>query len=253
MSSPIWTPCAASSEIGPLSLSAVRLVESQTQSATRKLVDTADEHDLLEAMLEASKPSVPAQATALSYLLFTPFRYPPLRYGSRFGRVHERGIWYGSRHLTTALAEVAYYRLRFLSASDAFDESSHVRVALTAFSAAINTARGVDLTAPRFSDMQAHLRSKHSYSATQPLGSAMREADVHAFVFASARDPEGGDNVGVFEPTAFGNTAPYDEQHFECHATLGRVEFTPRTLRRDRLRHIYTRSQFEVDGRLPAP
>ena len=37
-------------------------------------------------------------------LLSTPFRYPPLPYGSRFGRRHEHGIYYGSKRLDTNLA-----------------------------------------------------------------------------------------------------------------------------------------------------
>jgi len=44
----------------------------------------------------------------LDYLLFPPFRYPPLKWGSRFGTEYQRGLFYGSQLLATALAEVAY-------------------------------------------------------------------------------------------------------------------------------------------------
>ncbi|MCV6615090.1 MAG: RES family NAD+ phosphorylase [Cellvibrionaceae bacterium] len=37
----------------------------------------------------------------------TPFRYPPLAYGSRFGSTLERGIFYASQELATAFAESA--------------------------------------------------------------------------------------------------------------------------------------------------
>ena len=113
MSSSIWTRCAGDSELRPLRLSPWRVVESQHQVSTRKLVDSAHEQLLLEQLIDGAKP--PDLTGGRShYLLFTPFRYPPLRHGSRFGRRHERGIWYGSLELRSAFAEVAYYRLLFL-------------------------------------------------------------------------------------------------------------------------------------------
>jgi hypothetical protein len=47
MSSSIWTRCAGDSELRPLRLSPWRVVESQHQISTRKLVDSADEQALL--------------------------------------------------------------------------------------------------------------------------------------------------------------------------------------------------------------
>jgi hypothetical protein len=52
----------------------------------------------LEAMVETSQS-----------LLTTPFRYPPLRHGSRFGSRQYRGIFYGSRSRSGCLVEGAYY------------------------------------------------------------------------------------------------------------------------------------------------
>ena len=49
------------------------------------------------------------------YLLATPFRYPPLPYGSRFGSRFEPSLFYGARSASTALAESAYYRFVFWS------------------------------------------------------------------------------------------------------------------------------------------
>src|SRR3954463_15070833 len=110
MSSSIWTRCAGDSEIRPLDVSPWRVVEAQHQLSTRKLVDSAEEQMLLEDLIERSKPPATA-GTRLHYLLATPFRYPPLRHGSRFGSRFVRGIWYGSETRRTAFAEVAYYRL----------------------------------------------------------------------------------------------------------------------------------------------
>ena len=84
-----------------------------------QLVTVVAEQQLLEQLIEEVKPRVRARTGRLHYLLFTPFRYPPLRHGSRFGARSEPGIWYGSESQRAAFAEVAYYRLLFLEASSA--------------------------------------------------------------------------------------------------------------------------------------
>ena len=87
-------------------MNACRIVEAQHQYATRKLVDSDHEQYLLEQLIDAAKPPKPSESrfADLHYLLYSPFRYPPLPYGSRFGRRFERGIWYGAEHIDTVLA-----------------------------------------------------------------------------------------------------------------------------------------------------
>ena len=53
-----------------------RLVEGQYYIATRKLVDSLTEQDVLERILNTSKPAAPMHNVhgSLHYLLFTPFR-----------------------------------------------------------------------------------------------------------------------------------------------------------------------------------
>ncbi len=79
-----------------------RVVESQEQVATTRLVDDLTELALLEDMLEASKPPRLPGTETLHYLLATPFRYPPLPHGSRFSIVHKPSLYYGSRHFHNA-------------------------------------------------------------------------------------------------------------------------------------------------------
>lgn len=249
MSSSIWTACAGGSELRRLAVDAWRVVEAQHQIATRKLVATDAEQQLLEELIEAVKPPEPTRGR-LHYLLFTPFRYPPLRYGSRFGRRGERGIWYGSERLDTAFAEVAYYRLLFLEGTTA--DLGVVVTALTAFRIALKTDAGIDLTAPPFAAYESELADPTSYGSSQPLGSAMREAGVQAFRYRSARDAERGTNVGAFDPIVFGRRQPRDLQTWHCTATRARVE----VLRRDYFRRssfTFERAQFVVEGMLPAP
>ena len=142
MSSSIWTRCAGDSELRSLRLSPWRAVEAQHQISTRKLVDSAEEQMLLEELIDRAKPSDTTRGR-LHYLLATPFRYPPLRHGSRFGRRDERGIWYGSESQRTVFAEVAYYRFVFLEGTHA--NLGVVTTQLTAFTVRARTERGIDL------------------------------------------------------------------------------------------------------------
>src|SRR5688572_2941241 len=167
MSSSIWTRCAGASKVLELRLDPWRVVESQHQVSTRKLVDTDREQELLEHLIEDAKP--PDQTRGrIHYLLATPFRYPPLRHGSRFGTRTERGIWYGSEMLRTAFAEVSYYRLLFLEGTTA--DLGLIETELTAFRASVRTRRGIDLTLPPFARYEKVLASRSNYRQTQALG-----------------------------------------------------------------------------------
>jgi hypothetical protein len=251
MSSSIWTRCAGASEVRPLRLTPWRAVEAQHQISTRKLVDSRDEQELLEDLIDRVKPPIAETASRrLHYLLFTPFRYPPLPHGSRFGARHEAGIWYGSDTLPTAFAEVAYYRILFLEGSGA--DLGSVTTQLSAFRVSARTSRGVDLTRPPFAAHRRTIASPMSYRAAQSLGRAMRAAGVELFRYSSARDPRGGSNIGAFTPDVFGRSRPRDLQTWHCTATRERVEFSKRDYF-GREQHAFSREVFLVDGVLPAP
>jgi hypothetical protein len=249
MSSSIWTRCAGDSELRPLRLSPWRVVEAQHQLSTRKLVDAAGEQALLEELIDRVKPP-DRTGGRLHYLLFTPFRYPPLPHGSRFGGRRERGIWYGSLEQRGAFAEVAYYRLLFLEGTRA--ELGTVETALTAFTALVRSGRGIDLAAPPFAAHRRAIASPTSYASSQALGTAMRAAGVEACKYPSARDAEGGINVGVFTPAAFGSAKPKSFETWYCFASRERVEVAPGGyLKRETF--TFPRKQFLVQGVLPAP
>ena len=252
MSPSIWTRCAGSFKPQRLSLRAWRNVEAQHVYATRALVGSAEDQELLETILEESKPKVPGDdADGLHYLLYTPFRYPvPLKYPSRFGTRQERGLWYGSENPRTSFAETAYYRLAFLEASDA--DLGDVTVQRTLFSVQIKTAKGVDLTRAPFAAHGAEISSPASASAAQELGKDMRAARIEAFLYRSARDREGGRNVGVLSGLAFAQKRPTAFQTWTCVANKRRVEFT-RTDLHGRDQYVFDREQFEIDGHLPRP
>jgi hypothetical protein len=226
-------------------------VEAQHQVSTRKLVDTADEQELLEELIDRAKPPLgDVTGGKTHYLLFTPFRYPPLRHGSRFGARHERGIWYGSETLAAAFAEVAYYRLVFLEGTSA--DLGAVTTQLTAFTVLARTPRGVDLGLPPFDKYRRAIASPVKYAESQALGTAMRTAGVELFRYPSARDPERGANIAALTPAVFGKAKPRDLETWHCTATRAAVELAKRDYF-GRETHAFQRESFVVGGKLPAP
>lgn len=248
MSSSIWTRCAADTEPVALRLEPWRVVEGQHQVSTRKLVASDDEQALLEELIETVKPGR-LEPARLHYLLATPFRYPPLRHGSRFGARYEPGIWYGAETLETALAEVAYYRLVFLDGTTA--NLDGVETELTSFRARVRTERGADLTAGCFAEHRAELASPVSYVASQATGADMRAAGIEAFRYPSARD-EGGVGVALFDASAFARRKPHALEAWHCIASRAQVEMRKRDYLK-RVSFAFPRGRFLVDGRLPAP
>ena len=249
MPSSIWTRCAGRSSLRSLSGRAWRVVESQHLFATRKLVDSDEEQALLEELIEDVKPPAGA-AAGLHYLLFTPFRYPPLRHGSRFGTRAENGIWYGSRTRATAFAEKAYYLLLFLEGTTA--ELTPLETDVSIFQAAYETGKGVDLTRGAFARYTELISSPSDYAAPQMLGREMRADGVEAFLYTSARDPEHGANVGLFVREALSSRKPSVPESWRCVVTRDGVEVTKEDVFRS-ASFVFKRRLFEVDGRLPAP
>jgi hypothetical protein len=249
MPSSIWTRCGGRSSLRALSGRAWRVVESQHLFATRKLVDSDEEQALLEELIEEAKPPV-GVAGGIHYLLFTPFRYPPLRHGSRFGTRRDRGIWYGSRAQSTAFAEKAYYLLLFLEGTEA--DLTPWESDVSVFQAAYETARGVDLTRGAFARWRDVISSPTSYGESQALGAAMRAEGVEAFVYSSARDPAHGPNVALFVREALSARRPSVPESWRCVVTREGVEVTKEDVFRS-ASFAFKRAVFEVDGRLPAP
>ncbi|HVZ86858.1 MAG TPA: RES family NAD+ phosphorylase [Polyangia bacterium] len=252
MSLDIWTRCEGPSRVGPLALTPWRVVEAQHRVSTRWLVDTLEEQALLEEIVDEVKPPRPPDRRfdELHFLLFTPFRYPPLKHGSRFGTAHEPALWYGARELETGLAEKAYYQLVFVAGTTAVLEN--LNCLWSAFRAKIATARGVDLTAAPFARFETAISSPTSYAATQALGAGMRAAGVEACLFRSARCPKHGTAVALFQP-AFASPHPLGAaQTWRCVVTAAGCEVSQTNLGDPQVL-VFSRAQFEVGGRLPAP
>lgn len=212
-----------------MSMAAWRCVESQTDIATTKLVDSPEERDALEEMLEASKPAKPSAGAGLHYLLFTPFRYTS-PHGSRFRAPHAPGIWYGADSVQTACAEMAYWRYRFILDSAGLTKSgAELVTAHTIFRAGVDGV-GIDLTSDPWAAAAGVWTHPQDYSGTQALASVARDRGIEWLRYASVRLP-GAACAAVLEPTALGKTRPSGYQSWICSATRARVWFSSRDSR----------------------
>jgi hypothetical protein len=215
-----WTPRALASEARRYRGELWRVVEAQHTASTMRLVDSLQEQSVLEAVLEASKPALPAQVRTLHYLLATPFRYRP-QHGSRFRAPFAAGVWYGAEALRTALAEKSYWRLRFLL--DAPDIPELKPVPHTAFRAAVLTRAALDLTLPPLSRERAAWTQPASYERTQELAVAATEARIQIIRYESVRDPQAGACAAVLDPAVFGRGKPHALQTWFIAAARARV------------------------------
>ncbi len=220
----LWTSCQGRSHIQSLEAIAWRVVETQEKSYTRKLVSSSEELDILESLIENSKPKIdPKISERYHYLLFSPFRYPPLKHGSRFGRIFEPALWYGALKIETALREVAYYRLLFLNDSKA---ELKLNIPLSAYSVKARSSKALDLTTPAFDAFREQISSALSYEHSQALGTEMRENEVELFLYYSARTLSLEKNLGVFYPQVFHPKKPLKEPlSLSCYADRTVVEF----------------------------
>lgn len=221
----LWKICHGERHIASLNETAWRMIEAQEMPSTRKLVDSHEEQEILEQLIEETKPVIPQPHINLHPLLLTPFRYPPLKYGSRFGHRFEDALWYGSLDIETAMAEVAFYRLNFLRASKA--SLKDIRPLFTAFSTQVTTQKGLYLTQPPFSEHRALISSPICYQASQTLGKSMRDAGVQAFCYYSARTKDTKNNIALFTPKAFPQKKPnrLSLQTWQCIANQEGIEF----------------------------
>lgn len=249
--SDIWLACQGDQQKRLIAGQLHRVVENQEQVATLDLVDTLEEQALLEALLEPTKPPPPANTDKLHYLLKTPFRYPPLPWGSRFGGCHEPSLFYGARSLTTALAETAFYRLVFWSGMSIPPPRGRIRSEHHAFQIGYRAARGVQLHLPPFIKYKQQISHPADYHMSRPLGTAMRDAGVDAFEFLSARCSKGGINVALFTPRVLTERRPRRLTPWLCETTADSVAF--KNLHNVDGLHHFSREQFLFQGHWPQP
>jgi hypothetical protein len=225
------------------------MVESQQQIATVPLVSTLEKQAILEEMLESTKPAYPANSAGLHYLLSTPFRYPPLKYGSRFGSRHEPSLFYGSEKVMTVLAELAYYRFVFWQGMST-PPSNPIRTSHSLLKVSYKSKLGLKLQNMPFLAHEKALIHPSQYTNTQALGALMRANGIQGFQYLSARDPAHGINIGLFTPKAFAEKKPQTIDPWECELNMKQVLFYEVATKET---HLFPSATFEVKGRIPVP
>lgn len=221
MTAAAWTPQAIAAEATRRQCKLWRAVEAQHRVATLRLVDTLQEQAQLEALLESSKPALPA-GPSLHYLLLTPFRYPsPQPGGSRFRAATDPGVFYGAVERRTACAELGYWRWRFLMDSPALPRLASLPHTLFQVQAA---GRGIDLTRVPFVRDAAIWTAPRNYPPCQRFAELAREGGVELIRYRSVRDPEPGYCFVVFTPEAL-KAGPLAEQTWRLTVTRERVQW----------------------------
>ncbi len=249
MSLPTWTPAALSSELRPYERAVWRVVEAQHQVSTMKLVDSLGEQDVLENLIEQTKPAYPVECGGLHYLFKTPFRYgAAYPKGSRFRRAGlTPGVYYASEEPRTAVAEMAFYRLLFFAESPQTPWPTNASE-YTGFSASLRSRRMLDLTAPPLDRDAEFWRRPSDYGPCQALADVAREAEAEIIRYGSVRDAVGA-NAAALTCAAFAKAEPLEAQTWRIGVGENGVyairEFPP-----DRVE--FGREAFIADPRLVA-
>ncbi len=229
----VWQPEWLDNSVAPATLLAWRGVEAQHVVSTLRLVDTAAEQDMLEQLIEGSKPALPKTQgepkgqPPKHYLLTTPFRYNP-EHESRFRPRRAKGQWYGAEALQVACAEVAYWRHRFVLDSAGLNDQE-LLTEHTFFQAAI-AGPAIDLMAPPWNAERSTWTHSSHYTATQALAQAAAPRGVHWLAYESARAP-GGRCAVALTPNCLSEPPGGLERSmltWHCKATKGAVLFTRR-------------------------
>lgn len=229
-------PTVAEFKTENISLDLWRAVEAQHRVSTMVLVDTLDEQALLERLLEESKPALPEGRDVLHWLLFTPFRYPPLPSGSRFRGPGDPGVFYGADLQRTACAELGYWRWRLLTDSPALDSIGPMQQTL--FKTPVR-ALSIDLQRPPLSTQRKLWTDRSDYSHCQDLARKVRGAGIQMIRYESVRDVQPASCSAVLSHTAFAANSPTDNQTWTLAVFRHRVIW--------RLDSIFEERSFEFD------
>jgi len=199
--------------LSSISKTVYRCIESSKKIASMAVVDTLEEQFLLEEMVDSTKP--PAEPpNGYDYLIRTPFRYPPLRHGSRFGTISDPSFFYASGSINTCFSECAYYRHLFITDNDA-ELGNQVISYHVVFTVKLHASNMVDLTASCYDEFQHKLKDSKDYSFTQRVGEYVDEfLGAGVIKFNSARAD--GVNYAVSDINCIKSKKPIKREQFTC-------------------------------------
>jgi hypothetical protein len=210
-----------------------------------------EEQALLEQLLDQVKPPYREGTQGMHYLLKTAFRYPPLKYGSRFGTRLMPSFFYACEAPQTALAETAYYRFVFLNDMQV-KYSKQIDSQHTLFSASVKTEKCLDLCAKKYSKVRQKITDPQHYSYCQAIGQwAINHQGVELIRCESARlRLRPARNVVISEPNVIRPKSPVLSQTWLCRTSSDKVSFSSRDAAS---LHSFVFEDFCVDGVLPGP
>lgn len=200
-----------------------RGVETQYIAASLKLVDTLDEQELLEQMLEESKPPTPQIEESKHYLLLSPFRYFP-QHSSRFRPAQQSGLWYGSSTLEGSCSEIAYWRMKFIKESAGLAAAGELVTEHTFYNATVR-GKAINLMDKPWADFSHIWKHTSDYSGTHKLSEAAAKASIDWIQYESVRAPSCA-LAAVLTPNALhadANELEKSRQEWTCKATRDTV------------------------------
>jgi hypothetical protein len=182
-----------------------------------KITDSLDEQRIIEALIEESKPLIPAGCEHLDFLLMTPFRYSASNpTGTRFRRPNAlRGVFYAAAESATAIAEIVFYRLLFFAESPKTPWPQNPGE-YTAFAADFSSERTLDLSVAPFAN-HGPLYDLVNYSCGQALSDQARDLGAEILKYTSVRDSRCLPNFAILEPSAFVRPEVVDRQSWKLH------------------------------------
>jgi hypothetical protein len=196
----------------PRGWKAWRAVEAQHVVSTLRLTaNDPSRQDLLERILEESKPPLPPATQGLHYLLATPFRYPPSQHGSRFRAWPDLGVLYAAATRQTACAELGYWRWRFVRDSSGLKGISAAAQTLFQLGA---SGQGIELTQAPLQAWEAQWIHASDYAATQQLARQARQLRVQWIGYQSVRDPAQGLCYALLDPQALKPKKPLAQENW---------------------------------------
>lgn len=229
MSEAVWRTSWLETGLANMAMRAWRGVEAQHVVSTMRLADTAEEQNVLEQMLERSKPPMPEMKSLKQYLLYTPFRYRP-QHQSRFRRAGTLGVWYGAEELYAALAEVAYWRYRFILDSVPLLQAE-LLTEHTFFQAEVK-GKVVDLMSPPWVTARAAWIHGSDYAGTHAVADAGKDVGVQWICYESVRAPDHR-CAAVLDVEALKMLQGTAQQTWHCKATREAVTMVHQTERYD--------------------
>ncbi|MBV1774575.1 RES family NAD+ phosphorylase [Burkholderiaceae bacterium DAT-1] len=210
----IWIRCVVAFNLHLTRHRLWRVCEGQTKNYVAPLVETVDELDVLESILESSKPPYCAEDPR-HFLLSTPFRYAERTPGgSRFIAHGATGAMYAGEVPEVCFREAGHWAYhRFVRQSEGLS-SQTFSLRRTLFSFDVSGA-AIDLFAPPFDVDAAAWLSPDNYVPCQRMGSAARQAGIDLIRYRSVRDPDHRAAMVVLADRPIVSNAPASQEDFD--------------------------------------